>query len=922
MTPRRLRLIPGLLLAGLLSCPADAPADKGGLVCESATHARFHYSGPVGERVRANIEQWLLEAPEANPAMLEMFRQRDRKPAANLVPWAGEFAGKYLISAVQALRMSEDPRLRDETASVVRAFIATQADDGYLGPFPKEDRLLKNWDLWGHYHAILALTLWHEQTGDTTALTAARRAGDLVCRTFLDTGRRVADAGSAEMNMAILTGMARLYRLTGEARYLRMAREVEKDWETAGDYLRAGLDGREYFEGPRPRWESLHDLQGLVEMWRITGDRKYRDAFEHHWRSIRRRDRRNTGGFSSGEQATGDPYAPTAIETCCTTAWMAITIDHLRLTGDLRAADDLELATLNGGLGAQHPSGRWWTYSTPMDGVREASGHAIVFQARAGSPELNCCSVNGPRIPGMLSEWGVMTQGDGLTLNWLGASTFDGPLPGGGSVAFAVEGDAWRDLSAVVKFTKTAAREWTLRVRMPSWASRAEAALNGKPEDAAPGRYLELRRRWRVGDRITLRFDAPVRYAAGANAANGKASLYRGPLLLAYDPAFNGADAADLPAVDLSKLPRTTFDAPARSEGAGAFSPWLTARVPAAGGGEIVLVDFANAGARGGAVRSWLAAAPTPAAPAFERRPRDGESIPPGETRFLWQPTRRGAMSSFVVEWATDEAFKNVVASVTTTNAEATLDTRRFARNGGVAVYWRVGSKGAAGIERGDGPPAVFRVVEGAPPQSLPPVLKTGPRGELIEHSLRNGEPPRHGRLEDGPPPNSDATGTGLNGRNELIRYLLPGWPDDDFTVAVRVRLHEAPKGRIGQIFSAWHGPSDDPLRLVIDGGKLHLRVEGGGGASTSGVSLAADEWHAVAAVRAAGQLTLWVDGRAAASCAAPSTTSTGASDCALGGNPHFGGNEFLAARFADFLFLNRALGADELKAYTSKRAP
>ena len=58
-------------------------------------------------------------------------------------------------------------------------------------------------------------------------------------------------------------------------------------------------------------------------MWRITGEPKYRDAFEHHWRSIRRWDRRNTGGFSSGEQATGNPYAPTAIETCCTVAWMA-----------------------------------------------------------------------------------------------------------------------------------------------------------------------------------------------------------------------------------------------------------------------------------------------------------------------------------------------------------------------------------------------------------------------------------------------------------------------------------------------------------------------------------------------------------------------------------------------------------------------
>ena len=45
--------------------------------------------------------QWLLPAPHANPGMLEMFRDRDRKPCADMVPWAGEFAGKYLTRAVQ-----------------------------------------------------------------------------------------------------------------------------------------------------------------------------------------------------------------------------------------------------------------------------------------------------------------------------------------------------------------------------------------------------------------------------------------------------------------------------------------------------------------------------------------------------------------------------------------------------------------------------------------------------------------------------------------------------------------------------------------------------------------------------------------------------------------------------------------------------
>ena len=55
-----------------------------------------------------------------------------------------------------------------------------------------------------------------------------------------------------------------------------------------------------------------------------------------------------------------------------------------------------------------------------MDGVRKASAHDIVFQAREGSPELNCCSVNGARGFGMISDWALMRAGDGLLVNWYG----------------------------------------------------------------------------------------------------------------------------------------------------------------------------------------------------------------------------------------------------------------------------------------------------------------------------------------------------------------------------------------------------------------------------------------------------------------------------------------------------------------------
>jgi hypothetical protein len=70
--------------------------------------AGFALAGEIGRCLEAVTRQWILPAPHANPGMLEMFRQRDRKPAHDLVPWTGAFAGKYLTHAVQVWRLARD----------------------------------------------------------------------------------------------------------------------------------------------------------------------------------------------------------------------------------------------------------------------------------------------------------------------------------------------------------------------------------------------------------------------------------------------------------------------------------------------------------------------------------------------------------------------------------------------------------------------------------------------------------------------------------------------------------------------------------------------------------------------------------------------------------------------------------------------
>ena len=252
-------------------------------VFERPEGAEFEFGGVVGERIEANVRNWLLTAPNANPAMLQMFYDRDRTPHREMVPWAGEFAGKYLISAVQALRITRDPALKKHLRGFVRDLIASQAADGYLGPWPRDIRMTGEgkWDLWGQYHCMLGLYLWSRHTGERKALAACRRCADLFCATFLDGPARVYDAGSHEMNESSIHIFTLLYEHTGDERYLQMARAIEQEWERppSGDHVRSALAGQAFHQCPKPRWESLHGVQAIAELHFITGKEEYRRAF-------------------------------------------------------------------------------------------------------------------------------------------------------------------------------------------------------------------------------------------------------------------------------------------------------------------------------------------------------------------------------------------------------------------------------------------------------------------------------------------------------------------------------------------------------------------------------------------------------------------------------------------------------------------
>lgn len=603
--------------------PADRPLSQ-------PANLRLEPSGPLRRYLDAVTNNWLLPGPKANPAILAMFADRDRQPYRNLLPWSGEFAGKYLTGATQVYQATGNPELKRSLEAFVRELLPLQDVDGYFGPFSKESRLTGSapnvdgkpggtWDAWGHYHMMLGLLLWNEAVGDRAALDAAVKIGDLFCNKFLgEKTPRLVDTGSTEMNLAPAHALCLLYEKTKETRYLDLAKQIVAEFAAvgpdgnplAGDYYRRGLAGEEFYKTPKPRWESLHPMLALAELARIENDPDSRKAFANLWWSIAKLDRHNNGGFSSGEQAQGDPYHQGAIETCCTIAWMALTVDMLKQAGDPVVADELELSTINSGIGMFSPSGRWSTYNTPMDGVKLANFHEIVFQARPGSPELNCCSVNAARGLGLITQWALLSDdaSGGLVLNWYGPGKLAAKLKDGAEVRFTTETDYPRSGRIQIKIDLDHPARFPLSLRIPQWSAQTRLQVGGETiADVKPATYHVVDREWKPGDVLTLDLDMTPHVWVGEKASEGRASVYVGPVLLTYDASVNNNGPDDPEPIDARSL---------RIKPATDHSSSITlVEATTASGKTVTLRDFATAGEDGSRYRSWLRVdhiAPTP----------------------------------------------------------------------------------------------------------------------------------------------------------------------------------------------------------------------------------------------------------------------------------------------------------------------
>lgn len=515
-------------------------------VVDKFRHAeKVDLHGFMGERLDLSYKNRVLAQDVEH--LIEPFRNRTETRM-----WQSEFWGKWFTSAVLAYKYHPTPELKAVLQNAVDGLIKTQTADGYIGNYASGSRLAQ-WDIWGRKYTMLGLLDYHELTKDKTSLQAARKVADHLIKEIRDSDGKIVTKGNYRGMAAssVLEPVLKLYRITGDKRYLDFSRQIVQEWETPeGPQLisKASVDVSERFPKPKSwyspeqgqkAYEMMSCYEGLLELYRVTRNSAYKDAVEKTWQNIKDTEINIAGSGASEEMWFGGHELQTVPvthyqETCVTVTWIKLNQQLLRLTGEAKYADEIERSYYNALLGSLNYDASDWAKYTPLNGQR------LPGSGQCGM-NLNCCNASGPRGQFTLPLTTVMSSEDGLALNFYVAGDYHLNSPTGKAVVVKQETDY--PVSGKIRVTVGLDRdeEMTLQFRIPAWSTENKLSVNGETvSDVKAGQYVKVRRKWSSRDVIDLQLDMRGKIAIQGNGERKFAAVMRGPVVLARDSRFPG----------------------------------------------------------------------------------------------------------------------------------------------------------------------------------------------------------------------------------------------------------------------------------------------------------------------------------------------------------------------------------------------
>jgi DUF1680 family protein len=458
---------------------------------------------------------------------------------------------------------------------------------GFISAYPPDQFIMleqgagygtKDTQIWAPYytlHKILAGLLdAYEIAGNKKALDVARGMGLWACTRL----GALPPATRTAMWSTYIAGeyggmnevMARLFRLTGDRRFLAGAKLFDNTTVFFGNAAHdSGLARNVDTIRGKHANQHIPQMTGALETFRATRELPYYLVASHFWEIVNRSYTYSIGGVAGArtpknpECFTGEPdslwkngFSPDGQnETCATYNLLKLDRQLFMYEQTAKYMDHYERAIYNHILASVAEADAGNTYHVPLNpGARKDFTNAD-FKG------FTCCNGTALESNTKLQDSIYFRSADGkaLYVNLFIPSTL-----------------TWRERNVVVRQTTDFPRadatrlivkgggRFDVKIRVPRWATRGLAVrVNGReePVTTTPGTYLTLARTWKDDDTIDVRMPFGFDLVPVMDQPN-VASLFYGPVLLAAQESGPRSDWRRV-TLDTRDLSRTIAGDPA-----------------------------------------------------------------------------------------------------------------------------------------------------------------------------------------------------------------------------------------------------------------------------------------------------------------------------------------------------------------------